>query len=135
MIEGYRLDIDLPGLPPLNSAANKGWKWKLGKRKAWGKIIAACVPRAKRPVHPLPHARVTITRCSSQPPDYDNMGNAAKWVLDELQKIGVLDDDRGKCIGRPTLLWKKAPLKRGHTLVLVEQCEAEDLDVRAWLGG
>lgn len=132
MLGGYRLEVDLPGLPPLNSASNMTWKAKIGKRKTWAKIIGFCVPKAKRPQIPLEHARVMITRFSSAPPDFDNLGHAAKWVLDELQSVGVLSNDNAKCIGSPTLKWEKVRPKNGHTLVIVEQCEASDLDQSAW---
>ncbi|MCR9093442.1 MAG: hypothetical protein NXI30_04440 [bacterium] len=118
MSEPYRLEIDLPGLPPINSADALHWSTRGKKRKLWKRLVWAQVV-GKKPPAPLSRARVTITRCSSVEPDPANLGEGAKFVLDGLVECGVLADDNRETIGMPELLWEPAPAKKGHVRVVV----------------
>lgn len=134
-MNGYRLEVDLPGLTPLNSAANMTWRRKVSTRKKLKRIMWALIPKAKRPPGgPVAHARVTITRCSSVPADGDNLDHCAKWILDELVTLAVLPEDRATAIGKARVEWQREKPKRGHMLVVVEECGADEIDKSNWRG-
>ena len=120
MSELYRLEIDIEGLPPINSADAPN-RWKRHKqRKLWKQLVWAHTI-GKRPSAPLPRAHVSITRCSSVEPDPANLGEGAKFILDGLVESGILVDDDRMTIGMPDLLWEPAPPKKGHVRILVEE--------------
>lgn len=105
------LDLTLDGLPPMNTA-DRTHHWSAYRlKRAWeGKVCAAVLHELGRwPERPLDRARVTITRCSTREPDFENLAQGGKFLLDGLVKAGVIADDSPKVIGRPTYLWERAP--------------------------
>jgi hypothetical protein len=131
LIDGYRLEIELPGVPPLNSADALHWRKRKKIKDRWLMSVRAAIGQHK-PAKPLSSALVTITRCSSQPPDGDNLHAASKFVLDSLVKCGVLSDDAHTVVGMPEVRWEKASPKHSSTRIFVLECEPSALDMSAW---
>lgn len=121
------LDFELPGLPPMNTAGSHGgshWSRTIIKRKWEGKVVSAVLEALRRwPAEPLERARVTIVRCSTREPDYDNLAQGGKFILDGLVKAGVIADDSPQVIGRPDYRWEKAPPAKGCVRVRVEEID------------
>ncbi len=128
----YRLEVDLPGVTPLNAAGNMHWRAKDRVRGYWRDLIHYTVGPMGKPAKALEHARVTITRCTSEAGDGDNLDNCAKWILDGLVASRVLQDDGPKYIGKARVQWRYAPPSKSHTLVEVVACTAEELDLTNW---
>jgi hypothetical protein len=122
------LELAIPGLPPMNTAGPHGgshWSRTATKRKWEGRVCVAVLEALGRwPTVPLEQARVTITRCSEREPDYDNLTQGGKFLLDGLVKARVLVDDSPKVIGRPDYRWEHAPRGAGCVKILVEASEA-----------
>ena len=130
-MDKYRLDIEMDGVTPLNSAdANNRWKRKKA-RDLWFVKVRVAIGR-DLPHEPLEHALVTITRCSSVPPDADNMYHGIKFLLDSLVACGIIADDKRDVIGMPVVKWRKAKPRQSKTLISVRECAASDLDQSAW---
>ena len=116
----YRLELTVPGLPPMNTATTRR-HWSHGAKVAarWRQIIAALVGR-KKPAVPLPFAIVTLTRCSSVEPDYDNLVMSCKPVIDALKHAGVVLDDKSKHLVRH-YGWEYSPRGKGQLRIVIEQ--------------
>jgi hypothetical protein len=90
--------------------------------------VAAVLGELRRwPEKPLDRAMVTITRCSMAEPDYDNLVQGGKFLLDGLIRAGVIKDDAPSVIGRPDYQWEKAPRGKGCVRIRVESAEAIDV--------
>lgn len=118
-MQRYTLAFELLGLPPtLNSRGH--WRVKAKLTKRW-RLMAALTAKASRPAAPLSKARVTLTRFSSNEPDFDNLAGSFKPILDGLKSAGIILDDKRSVIGRPTYNWEHAPRGSGKVRVEVEE--------------
>ena len=90
------------------------WHWLV--RQALGHRIA-CI-RAD-PKFPYDFAEVSFVWHSSVEPDFINMANSFKPVLDGLVRHGVLVDDSPSHL-RDIYSWEKAPRKKGYIEVEIE---------------
>lgn len=118
----YRLEIELPGLPPTTNGAQGSWRAAAGKRKFWR--TATCIlAKAKRPQSPLTSCRITATRFSSAEPDYDNLVISFKSVIDGLKDAGVINDDKNSVVKERLYLWFRAPKGKGRVGIVVEEIE------------
>lgn len=129
----YHLHVDIPGVTPLNSADSMHWSTRHRHRTLWHGLVAVYVPTRSRPKRELPHALVTITRNTARRADFDNLVSAVKFPLDALEELGIIVSDKPECIGRCSVRWKFAQLKKGFTTIDVLECGAEDLDLTPWL--
>ncbi len=110
----YRLCIDIPGLPPGNSADNRG-RWKKKKiRDEWSEAVAVTLHN-KKPPKPLARAGYLFTRFSSVAPDFGGLVEGFKIVLDQLVRSGVLVDDNPKVCAYDDChyAWEKVPPREG----------------------
>ncbi|MEY5061664.1 MAG: hypothetical protein RIS45_1585 [Planctomycetota bacterium] len=117
------LDLVIHGLPSCNSAAAVHWRKRHAERQAWKSHVTGAVlaKLGRFPSKPLERARVTLTRCSSQEPDADNLASSFKFVLDGLKLAGVIEDDKPSCIGTPEFRWEKTGPKVGCVRIRVEE--------------
>ena len=115
----YRLELTVPGLPPMNTATTRR-HWSHGAKVAvrWRQIIAALVGR-KKPAVPLPFATVILTRCSSVEPDYDNLVISFKPVIDAFKHAGVIAGDGSEHLLRH-YFWNFAPRGKGQLHILLQ---------------
>jgi len=114
----YTLEFELDGLPPMNSADGMHWRVRRKLRIDWEfRVDLAC--RGRKPETPLPKAQVKILRFSSREPDFENLAQGGKFLLDGLVKCGVLEDDRPSVIGQPIYKWIKASPKQGKVRIEV----------------
>ncbi len=115
----YSLDITIPGLPPMNTSDGGNWQRRFRAKKRWEREVFTAT-RGMLPEKPLDRARVTITRHSgSRRPDFENLTQGGKALLDGLVKVGVIADDRPEVIGQPDYLWEPAPPKHGKVRIQV----------------
>jgi len=119
--EAMSLTIEIPGLPPMNTADGLS-RWTRRKiRERWVRHVQNAVLASRaRPAAPWSRARVTITRCSSSEPDSDNLYAGAKFLLDGLKAARVIEDDKPSVIGMPDCRWERAPRGAGCVRIHVE---------------
>lgn len=117
----YSLSLKLEGLPPMNTADGMHWRKRKKLKDYWEAYVAMkCV--GLKPSEPLPLAHVTILRSSSgRTPDFENLAQGGKFILDGLVKCGVLKDDNPDVIGQPEYLSSKTKPKKGYVLVTVQE--------------
>lgn len=125
----YRLEISLPGLPPLQRAGSGGGHWR--KRWAEGRewkrrVLWATVGEV--PEAPLERARVTCTRHSAQEPDRDNAHAAWKPLLDALVTARILTDDDPEHL-ELVVRWELAPRGQGRVTLVVEDIGRGEVQV------
>lgn len=110
----FYLRFEIPGLPPLP------WKRDSVRRAKWHRLISEKVA-SRLPKEPLRKARLTLTRCSDQQPDFDNLVTGFKVVVDALVKAKVLIDDKYSVIGQSEYIWVEAPRGFGKIEVVIEE--------------
>lgn len=117
----FRLQIEIPGLPSLNAAANNHWRVRQAENKAWKARVsnAVLVALGRWPSAPLQRARVVLTRCSTTEPDADNLASSFKFILDGLVMASVIADDKPSVIDA-VFQWERAPRGAGCVRVRVE---------------
>lgn len=120
----YEIEFEIDGLPPINSADGTHWRKRQKLRKDWENRVWIMTTNRK-PGAPLARARVTITRFSARQPDFENLAQGGKFLLDGLVKVGVLVDDKPAVIGQPVYLWEKYPAKLGKVRIRVEAIHGE----------
>jgi len=115
----YRLEIELEGLPQLQSGVWGHWAKRRKHDQVWKDRVKLAIMREKRPTRPLAKAHIVITRCSTTEPDFDNLAAAAKPLVDAL--IGtVLKDDSPSHLTRH-YQWEKAPRGQGSVKLVVTE--------------
>lgn len=118
----YVLDFELAGLP--STANSHRSHWVAGaNRKKWRKAVELRT-FMQRPPSPLSSCRITCTRFSSSEPDYDNLVQSFKPVIDGLKDGGIIQDDKSSVVKERKYLWEKAKAKAGRIKVLVEEVAA-----------
>lgn len=116
----YRLSIEIPRLPPMNSSRRVNRWVEIKEKKLWAAEVAAAT-HGKRPPKPLERAKVTfIRRSGSREPDYGNLVASFKHVEDGLIGL-IIVDDKPSVIGHPEYKWEKASPKKGSIIVRVEE--------------
>ena len=133
MAEPYHLRLEIPAVPELNSAGYRHWRVRQKERNAWyewvrwGVLGAWAGEYGEWSEYPAPksgRARLRLTRCTAgRGPDYDNLVQSFKHIIDGLVKCGLLLDDTPAVIGQPEYRWEK--VKRGEAHVIVEVFEEE----------
>ena len=112
----YRVVVELDGLPAMNTARNKHWRVKRKHDLLWQERVAAALV-GKLPPEPLATAVVRVTRFSSVEPDYDNLVQSAKPLIDQFVRSGVLVDDKPSVIGAPIYDWVKVAPRKGRVRI------------------
>lgn len=116
----YRLSFELPILPAMtNKLSTMHWRAKGKAAKEIHRLVGLAA--SPRPLKPLPRARMTCTRFSSQVPDYDGLVSSFKHVIDGLVVCGVLEDDSLENIGMPEFHWMRTKPKLGRIEIEVEE--------------
>jgi hypothetical protein len=116
----YRLAVDIPGLPPLNSADNVHWRKRNRIKRQWKELTAAHIPKRLRPPHPLRGALVILTRASSVTPDPDNLAQGFKHIQDALVDIGLIPDDSPEAA---TIRYGHLKVGKGNGFIRIEVWE------------
>jgi len=115
----YSLIFEIPGLPKtVNQIGRRHWAVKMKEAQEW-KLGVMCACMGKKPLRPLKVANIFLTRFSRVRPDYDNLVNSFKAVLDGLIDAGIIENDRHENIGVPIYNWKKYCIKGGKIKVEV----------------
>ncbi len=118
----YHISFELKGLPKtVNQLGRKHWAIKVKHNNEWHLQILAELMKQGLPPHPITKAFVTLTRFSAVEPDYDNLVNSFKCILDSLIKASVLADDSSRVIGHPIYMWEKCPHREGKIRVEVQE--------------
>lgn len=123
----FVLEFELPGLPPMNTA--NGWHWRKRKKSKDEWVLrTTCAAKCEilklksegRVFIPWDKATVELIRFSTREPDFDNLVQGGKFIMDGLVRAGVIRDDKPSVIGQPVYLWEKAKPKEGKVRVRVE---------------
>jgi hypothetical protein len=115
----YRLEFELEGLPK-NQNARLHWRARHKENLLWKKAVWYGT-LGKRPLLPLPRARLTLTRISSVSPDSDNIVAGFKPIIDGLVESKILANDKWENIGMPEYRWEKGAPKQGRVRIVVEE--------------
>lgn len=116
--ESYKIEFEIDGLPRTTNGSHGHWRVKHAHTLAWQKrVFDKAFPL--RPSEPLTSARITLTRLSSNEPDFDNLAISFKPVIDGLRRAGVIADDKQSVIGRPEYAWEKTSPRKGRIRVCV----------------
>ena len=132
----FTLRLEIPGLTPMNSADNLHWRKRYRAKVHWEHAVWAAIHQAQWSgdpmmnwgILPLSLARVVITRRSSgREPDFENLAQSGKWLLDQLVKNRpqILVDDSPAIIGQPEYRWEKCKRKDQAMIVEVSELTAE----------
>lgn len=116
----YILDFFISGLPPTTNGSHGHWAVAAAERKKWRDAVRM-IAHSRRPAYPLRKAKVTITRCSSRPTDFDNRVIAAKPILDGLIDAKVLINDTDEVIVERHYPYEKAKERRGCVKIRIEE--------------
>jgi hypothetical protein len=118
----YRLEFSLPGLPKTTNAKRGFGHWAQYYResKKWKRVLLPYLT-SKKPPEPLQKAKLTLSRCSSQQPDFDGLVSSFKHIIDALVEAKILIDDRMDVVGQPNYLWFQVPRDKGYIRVVVEE--------------
>jgi len=123
-----RIEFTLPGLPKSPNGAHGSWQAAAGERKKWRNWsrLAALGEMRKGGKFPLEKIRLTITRHSLRPMDYDNRVMAAKSAVDGLVDAGLIADDTDQFIVERKYPWEPAPRGKGKIVVVVEELKSPE---------
>ncbi len=115
----YELEFEIEGLPKTTNAMRRA-HWSVHSRHAnmWQLRVANAVQKL-RPNEPLSKAKLTLTRCSSNEPDFDGLVSSFKNCIDSLVNCGVLVNDKVSNIGQPEYKWEYAKKGRGKIRIKV----------------
>lgn len=101
----YQIELSIPVLPKLQPEGIH--HMKVAKyRKDWHDLVFWHLKTVKRPPTPLSRVAITFTRYSEQRPDYGNLVNSFKAVLDGLIVHGIITDDNPDVV-EDQYLWSK----------------------------
>jgi hypothetical protein len=112
----YHLELEIKGLPPMNSARNVHWRVAQREKKLWQELVHLGVV-GKKPPAPLPFANIRCTRCSAAMPDADNLAHSFKTLVDALVGV-VIEDDSPEHIAI-SYAWEDAPRNKGSVHIEV----------------
>ena len=116
----YRLEIELTGLPKGPNCGHQHWTRVNAERRKW-RLMVGWMVATKKPPTPLTACRITCTRHSSQPMDFDNLAMSFKPLIDGLVESGIIkDDNQGVILDRKYLCQTAAP-KAGRVSIVVEE--------------
>lgn len=118
----YTFEVTINALPKrYNENKNAHWAVKHKEMKMWrGFVHVEMLKREQRPpLEPLAKATLELIRRSSVEPDFDNLVQSFKVVVDALTKLKIIQDDKMSVIGQPKYKWQKAPPGRGSVTIRV----------------
>jgi len=117
----YSLEFILNVLPkPVNQQTSMHWT-KKGEMVRELKRMVGYITAGKRPIKPLKKAILTLTRVSSNTPDYDGLVSSFKHIVDGLTECGIIEDDSLEHIGIPNFKHELCKPKKGFIRVKVEE--------------
>jgi Holliday junction resolvase RusA-like endonuclease len=115
----YHVIIEISGLPKtVNELGRKHWAVKVKHNRKWQEEIFYALQKKERPEKPLEKVVLQFTRYSSMEPDFDNLVNSFKPIMDALVKAKIIKDDKPSIVGNPTYGWQKC--KKGEGKIEIE---------------
>ena len=115
----YVLSFELAGLPSTANSHKAHWAIAGAERKKW-RLAAKMRTFMQRPPTPLEKCKITCTRFSSSEPDFDNLTQSFKSVIDGLKDAGIIKDDKASVVVKREYLWEKCGRGQGKIKVMVE---------------
>lgn len=121
MNKPYELEFELMGLPKMSNQLLGGhWTIRASHAKKWKRAVwAACWHL--RPPLPLKKAMITLTRFSSQEPDFDGLTSGFKSPIDGLVEAKIIENDTVSIIGQPIYIYMKVPPGSGKIAIAVKE--------------
>lgn len=115
----YALEIELDGLPKLQSGAWGHWRTRRKHDERWKDLIGWEVVRLGPPPKLLDFASVECIRFSTREPDWDNLVASFKPLIDGLIGTVLVDDSPTRLVRRYG--WTKTDRGRGRMRIYVEE--------------
>lgn len=101
------ISFEIKELPKMPNAVLRQHYFIIKKEAdKWHALVLKEVAK-QRPNRPYPKAKLTLTRYSTNEPDYDGLVGSFKWVVDALVKSGIIIDDKYSVIGKSDYIWEK----------------------------
>lgn len=124
---GQSITLTLDGAPSMNSADNRHWRTRNKEKKLWYARVESELMMLRPQISGTPwgKASITITRCTaaSRAPDFENLAQGGKFILDGLVRSKVILDDNPDVIRQPVYKWERAKRGDAHVIVEVQQEE------------
>ena len=98
----------------MTNGQNVHWRVRFAQTRKWKDMVHRYFKLNPKPAQPLISAALTLTRHSSNEPDFDGLVSGFKHVIDGLVECGVLVNDKTSTIGQPTYRWMRAAPKKGR---------------------
>lgn len=120
-MSAYVFEFELKGLPRMSNSLLRGhWRSRIAYTQRWKyQVRLACL--GEEPKVPLERAKLTLTRCSTNEPDFDGLVSGFKSIVDGLVEARILANDKQANIGQPVYLWEKAKRGMGQVKIKVEE--------------
>lgn len=116
----YKQRVTINYLPKLYNSEYTSWKGKYAESRRTLRFVQEAFI-GLIPDKPLGKAKLTLTRHSSQQPDYDGLAHSFKRVIDAMVKVRILEDDNPDIIGHPEYKWSKIKPRAGCIEIEVEE--------------
>ncbi len=113
MVQIIKIDELPPGLNGRGGIVNLHWAKYQSIKKDWVWLIAS-----KKPKKHKGKVKVSFTRVSTSPMDFDNIGASFKFIGDALESNGVIINDSPNVLIELRLHWLKAKTRKDQGVII-----------------
>ncbi len=119
-MNNYHLLIEIPDLPLLpNRLQRSHWRAIQTHTKKWHILVYRQAARGI-PLEPLQRAELVLTRHSATEPDPDNLMASWKPLIDGLQRVGILVNDKRENVELDAR-WVKCKIGKGKVTIEITE--------------
>ncbi len=119
-MNNYHLLIEIPDLPLLpNRLQRSHWRTIQAHTKAWHALVYRHAS-SHVPYEPLQRAELVLTRHSATEPDPDNLMASWKPLIDGLQRVGILVNDKRENVELDAR-WVKCKIGKGKVTIEITE--------------
>ncbi len=116
----YHLLLEIPGLPLLPNRLQKShWRAIQRHTKEWHALVYHHASRHVPP-EPLQRAELILARYSTNEPDPDNLMASWKPLIDGLQRVGILVNDKRENVELKAE-WYRAKANQGKVTIEITE--------------
>lgn len=115
----YRLEIEIAGLPDLQSLRYAHWRTRHRHDREWKYLVDGHAQAKGLPPEPLESAHLELVRYSTREPDTENLANSFKALVDAL-KGTVIVDDSPRHVSRE-YRWERVGPREGRVRLIVTE--------------
>ena len=119
-MSAYHLLISIPDLPLLpNRLQRSHWRAIQTHTKKWHALVYRHAAQHV-PYEPLQRALLVLTRHSATEPDPDNLMASWKPLIDGLQRVGILVNDKSENVELDAR-WVKCKIGKGNVTIEITE--------------